>query len=171
MASEFAAGRPISIRLIAVCNSDGVDEERAWIGHYRRLGADLTNSTEGGRGGLNPSEETRRKMSAAQRARPPATPETRALISKRVRESYTEARRRRVAEYSRNRPAEVLARISRASRNRTPEHIKKHAEAMRRKWADPAFKAAMRVKQLARWARKRREHAQDHTILLAGAAH
>lgn len=42
--------------------------EVEWIAHFRRLGHDLTNATEGGEGLHNPSQETRAKIAAAQRS-------------------------------------------------------------------------------------------------------
>lgn len=39
------------------------DRERYWIAHYRRLGSRLTNSTRGGAGVCDPSNEVRKKMS------------------------------------------------------------------------------------------------------------
>lgn len=67
--------------------------EMAWIAHYRAMGCDLVNSTDGGQGGFNPSEETRKKrsesmrgkifsdehrrnLSKAQKNKPPRTDET-----------------------------------------------------------------------------------------------
>lgn len=58
------------------------DAEIRWIAHYRAAGADLTNSTEGGDGICFPSPETRAKMSASARAKPPISADTRAKLSK-----------------------------------------------------------------------------------------
>jgi hypothetical protein len=41
------------------------DRERAWIAAHRAIGCDLTNSTDGGEGIVNPSPEMRRKGSLA----------------------------------------------------------------------------------------------------------
>lgn len=43
--------------------------EMKWISCYRGMGARLTNATDGGEGTLNPSDETRVKMSAAAKGR------------------------------------------------------------------------------------------------------
>lgn len=64
---------------------DWQEAERRWISHYRLLGAKLTNATDGGEGtpGLLPNQETRRKMSAAQKGRkqsPESTAKTRAAL-------------------------------------------------------------------------------------------
>jgi len=55
-----------TISLIEEINdSYGSEREIYWIRYYKELGFDLTNSTDGGEGMLNPSEETRKKLSKA----------------------------------------------------------------------------------------------------------
>ena len=56
--------RPL-IRIIdtSECREDAFLSERYWISRYKFQGYDLTNGTEGGDGNINPSKETRLKMS------------------------------------------------------------------------------------------------------------
>ena len=55
-----------AIKILEICESD-LDSEReiAYIAFFRKNGANLTNLTDGGEGLLNPSNETRAKMSAS----------------------------------------------------------------------------------------------------------
>ena len=55
--------RPGLVILEKVDDADWQEAERRWIKHFQEQGADLTNSTDGGDGLDNPSEETRKKMS------------------------------------------------------------------------------------------------------------
>jgi hypothetical protein len=57
------------------------DAEIRWIAYYKATGANLTNSTEGGDGIASPSPETRAKMSASAKKKPPISAETRARLS------------------------------------------------------------------------------------------
>lgn len=70
---------------------DGPDwgaRERAWIVRLRGQGYDLVNANEGGRGGLNPSAETRQKMSDARRRYyQGVSPAVRQAIGERLRSS------------------------------------------------------------------------------------
>ena len=127
---ERREGRAIGISTIAICDGDGGEEERNWIKYYRDIGCDLVNSSDGGEGLLNPSDETRARMSESQRNRSPISAETRAKMSSSAKASYTPERRARVAELSRNRPPETLARIAAASRNKSPETKAKHRKKM-----------------------------------------
>jgi len=58
-------GMKPEIRLIqSHCTEESaMDFERSWIKNLRSFGCDLTNSSDGGRGLLNPSKETRKKIS------------------------------------------------------------------------------------------------------------
>lgn len=63
------------------------DKEVYWIAHYRSLGFDLTNSSDGGFGILNPTQDVRRRISEAQKKRfESMTSEERAAIVKRMRD-------------------------------------------------------------------------------------
>jgi len=52
--------------LATVDDSLRVEAEKGWIAFFRKIGADLVNATDGGEGLLNPSKETRIKLSRAQ---------------------------------------------------------------------------------------------------------
>lgn len=58
------AGRTVEIELLdtASASSDALWLERLWIAVYRACGVPLVNAIDGGRGCLNPTRETRRKM-------------------------------------------------------------------------------------------------------------
>lgn len=69
-------------RVIETVRGDGNKQERYWIAKYKNEGARLTNSTDGGEGILNPSAETRRKLSIAGKWKhPKLSLETRKRIS------------------------------------------------------------------------------------------
>jgi len=52
-----------TIDLIQEVSGDGGKEEISYISAFRRQGIDLTNGTDGGDGNINPTAETRKKMS------------------------------------------------------------------------------------------------------------
>lgn len=54
--------------------------ERFWIAYFRYVGCDLTNSNDGGNGGLNPSPETREKQRLSHLGKTPS-PATRAKVA------------------------------------------------------------------------------------------
>jgi hypothetical protein len=70
-----------SISILETGHGDGWQEaEKKWISHFRALGANLANGTDGGEGMENPSPETKEKMSAWQRGRK-FSPETLSRMS------------------------------------------------------------------------------------------
>lgn len=78
------AGLEYQIRILAHCDLGDLDAaEQYCIAYFKHQGAALLNRSNGGAGplGMKHSRETLEKMSASQRARPPATPETRNKIS------------------------------------------------------------------------------------------
>lgn len=59
-------GAPPVLRILAVVRFEEWQmHERAWIARMRAAGCSLTNSTDGGRGPLHPSPETRQRMRSA----------------------------------------------------------------------------------------------------------
>lgn len=60
--------RPELLILEEVGNEQWQDAESKWIAHYRLVGADLCNHTDGGEGLRNPSAETRAKLSELRRS-------------------------------------------------------------------------------------------------------
>jgi hypothetical protein len=53
---------PVIELLEVVEDSQRIDSEQAWILGFRQIGANLVNSTDGGEGIINPSQETRIKL-------------------------------------------------------------------------------------------------------------
>lgn len=115
-----------------VDESRWAEAERNWIGFYRASGGILCNHTDGGEGasGLFPSDETRLKLSEANRKRY-SDPEAREKLSevKRGRKHTPEAREK-ISDSTRKRleDPDVRARMS---------------EACRKRWADPAERAKL----------------------------
>lgn len=60
---------PLVLLIEEVCNENWQEREMFWISHYRGLGFDLTNSTDGGYGLKGASLATREKLSAIQSKR------------------------------------------------------------------------------------------------------
>jgi hypothetical protein len=130
----------IDLEPLQVIVETGIGEwaeaERRWIRYYRRIGADLTNHTDGGGGvpGMKHSPETieklrRREVSAETRARMSAaakarsTPEYRAhLAALRTGTHPSSETRAKLAAAHRGRPksAEHRARLSAANKGQVP---------------------------------------------------
>jgi len=115
-----------TLRILEVARFDNWQErERHWIAHFEALGAVLTNSTKGGAGPLEPSEETRRKMSA-----------------RRLGIKLSAETRRRMSESRTGKPSpkskEAIANIAKFNESRrgvplTHDHKAKLAEANRQR--------------------------------------
>jgi hypothetical protein len=109
------------VEILEADPADLAAAEQFWIAYFRFVGCNLTNHTAGGEGvsGWSPSEETRRKISAARKGRPgqPHTEEHKqrmsALLSGRVRGPMG---------------AEFSAKMSRALKGRPKSRA--HAEAI-----------------------------------------
>ena len=145
--SLLAAGlRPEIVVLEEVTNAESLPElEKLAISHYRAMGFDLVNGTEGGEGclGRRLSVEAKRKIAEAQRGRV-RTPEellrvsagqkNRASFSAEHRAHLGEAQqRRRAAETAEDRRG-MIAGIAASNRARvwTDESRKRLSEAMKR---------------------------------------
>jgi hypothetical protein len=61
----FSIGLKPEIRFVAKVDGEGDEAEMFYIAYFKMLGARLTNSTDGGEGLSNPSEEVRRKIGLA----------------------------------------------------------------------------------------------------------
>ena len=106
------------------------DAERKWIAHYRELGVNLTNMTDGGDGtpGYIPNEVTRQKMSIAHTGRkqtPESTAKTKAALLGRKKspehiQKMSENRKGKIPWAATNAAAEKI----RGSKQ-SPEHIEK----------------------------------------------
>lgn len=105
------------IKLVEIV-SEGIwqERERFWISHFRSIGCDLTNSCDGGIGTINPSKETREKMSAANRGR---------ILSDKTREKISAAGRGRVHSH------ETKEKMTAAWRRnkRAQEHLQRLSSA------------------------------------------
>jgi hypothetical protein len=123
-----------------------------WIAHYRAAGAHLLNCTRGGDGLVNPSPETRQKMSEARRrnvasgdprmrAGPPSgralSPEHRAKVSAALKgKPKTEAHRRNAAAALNALRASGQYRAAKGDAN----GLRKHPEAVLRGASNPQAK-------------------------------
>lgn len=85
-------GLDYNVQIIEVCISDEqvLEREIFWIKHYRDLGTNLTNLTDGGEGnsGWNPSEENRQNMSEAAKLKHEQNPELRIQIAEKQRKQH-----------------------------------------------------------------------------------
>lgn len=137
---------------------DFTSAERAWISHFREMGCNLTNGTDGGEGmlGFRPSAETKEKIASALRGRPGNKG---AVIEEWHKARVAEANRKRV--WTAEQKAALSAR--RKGRSTSEEHRKHLSEALKGRKAG-AF---------VPWSAKRRQRfeekraAQTRTLQLA----
>jgi len=148
-----AEGRRIEWRVLESCSDwpTTLEAEVRIIQEMRAAGARLTNVTDGGQGGFNPSPEVRAKRAAGIRAAL-ATPESKAKRSASARAAWARPgeRERRVG-------------IERLALSRPEVRARKSASA--KKWtSEPEARARLSEQQRAAWARpegaKRREAAK-----------
>ena len=135
--------RPI-IRLVQYVGVDWPDAERYWIKFCKDAGCRLTNGTAGGDGALDPSPETRARISAAVRNR---SPEVRAKIA--------------AANRGRKNSAETIAKMRTAASNRSPEYRAKIGNANRRRTPE--------VREKLRTAHRGRPKSTEHRAKLSAA--
>lgn len=137
-----------------ISRGDLDEAEREWIAYGREQGWRLTNGTDGGDGGLGryPTEETRKKMSAAGAGRPKSAAHRAAISSarkgyKRTQESIAKqmaTRKERSGTYAKP----------------TPEAIASRAAGIRRRHAeDPGYRE--RVQAGIRRGRALREQVSE----------
>lgn len=107
-----------SLLILETNSGDWASAERRWIAHYRAMGADLTNSTDGGEGvvGLVFSSASRAKMAAAKRGR---------------KHTAEHVEKVAMALRGRSRPPEAMraAQMARLGSKHTPDTIEKIREA------------------------------------------
>ena len=98
------------------------EDEIRIIEEHKAAGARLTNATGGGGGLKNATPETRAKLSAAARDRPPISDETRAKMSAagRDRAPISNKTRAKIRAAGRNISNETRAKLSAAGRARPP---------------------------------------------------
>ena len=95
---------------------DWRERESFWIEAFRNAGYDLVNSTDGGEGVENPSDEVRHKMSVARKGTK-ISEETRRKMSQSHKTSYRAIEQRRIMN------------LANKGKKKTPEHIRKVIEA------------------------------------------
>lgn len=142
--SLLADGIVPGVRLLAeVPSSDWQKHEQTFITLHRDT---LTNSTDGGEGLENPSEETRRKMSVANTGR-----------------VESEETRRRKSEIARNRKwsEETKRKMSESKKreNLSEETRRKRSEGNRRRKLSPETRAKIAASKRAYHERKQAERA------------
>lgn len=133
--------RPAVLILEKVAEGHWEDRERYWIDFHRRSGANLTNTTDGGEGLNNPSEEVRRKIGTSKRGNKNCvgrviSEETRQLMSGKAK--------------GRQHTNEARAKMSTAQtgRKHTEETKKKMSAARKGKAQSPAQIKASRLARI-----------------------
>ena len=126
--------KPEMICLQAVSLKDWEGAEKYWIHYYKEQGVRLTNSKDGGDGGANPCEASRRRMACAAANRWES-------MSEEDRRSFTKSRAE--ACLGKVISPEVRAKISAAQKGRTtPTHqVRKLSEAHKRFWQSQPIEA------------------------------
>lgn len=121
--------RPI-IEVIEFGDSDWREAEKRWIAHYRNIGADLTNMTDGGDGtpGCYPDESTRQKMSVARTGRkqtPESIAKTQMAMTGRKKSKEHIQKMSDVRKGIVPVAATTAAAIANRGRRQSPEHVAK----------------------------------------------
>lgn len=152
--------------------------ERAWIREYRRRGARLVNSTDGGEGvsgfrrrpesnelnriaqtGRKPSEETRAKMSAARSGKPRSEATRAKMAGILAARNASHEQRAATSAYHRGRPktAEQREKIRKAliGRPRPRDVVEKSAAAIRGRKHTPEAREKMSRAVRAAWKRRK----------------
>jgi hypothetical protein len=128
--SVCESGYEVRIGLLksnAIWNAD----EMAMIKKYRALGYRLTNSTDGGDGIMNPSAETRLKMSVSGKKK---------IFSDEHRVNLSKSHKRE------NLSQETLKKMSEGSKRRAPASLdtrRKRSENAKRQWRNSEFRTKM----------------------------
>lgn len=185
----IGSGSKPTVEVLETGNGDWQSAERRWIAYYRSVGADLTNSTDGGEGVPGASENTRKKMREAgirrnaaktaeelkqwsqtiHAARGPVSEETKAKISR--------------ANGGRTHTDEAKARISAARKAATTEETRQKLREARLRQAPMSEESkARRAEKLKDWkmpeegkakisrANKGRKHSEDARAKMKDAA-
>lgn len=104
------------LQILEVCAvSRWQKRERYWIAFFRRAGADLVNSTAGGRGPLAPTAVTRAKMRAAairRGAHPGAAAKISATLRGRPKPPRTRQHNEKIAAAMRGRPQTIEQKMA-----------------------------------------------------------
>ncbi len=110
--------KPVIESIELVSDETWAEREIYWIQYYKDLGAKLVNSNDGGKGGHNPSAETRAKLSVVQRN---MSAETRAKIgAARLGKKHTaeSIAKMSAAKTGKKRSAETKAKIGAAHKGK-----------------------------------------------------
>lgn len=166
------AGFTVQVRIVVngLTEKAAFDAERELIANWRSLGAKLVNLTSGGQGlsGFRLSEETKKKLSDANKGKPSVfkgrkhKPETIATISRKVKErgpqlqlQTPEALAKIVAFHTgRKRSAETCAKISESLKSK-PNWAKGKPSKIRGIARSPEVKEKMRLASFKRWEKRR----------------
>lgn len=128
-----------------------------WYGRRANATGTLTNMCEGGRGayGFRFTKEQRKAHTTAMKAYW-ADPKYKADLAAKISEAYPESRKKRASERAKNRPAEELAKISRASKERMANPSER-ANMFEKSWHNPGCKTKRSAGTKAYWAAMTKE--------------
>jgi hypothetical protein len=180
IASLVRDGVEPEIAVIETCdtNETANERERFWIGHFRSIGVDLTNTTDGGDGqspGYQWPETARKKLSERTKGRK-ASPQHRANLIAAFNREDVRARRREIArtknlaanfgsQKGRKMPAEAKAKLA---AKWTPERKAAHAEQQRQKPVTAEWRTQLAAALRARWDKHRANKDAGNPRLAVG---
>ena len=159
----IGSGGSIGIQEVDRCQeSEWQSKEREWISYYREAGYDLVNSTDGGRGVLNPSGAVRDKisksMSIAKRGNTnrlgtKTSPDgvenmRRAQKERGALPEVREANRQKALRTSRDNAIRAWAK-------RSPEKRREIADKVKKTWTDPELRKNAIANMKSAGSRKR----------------
>ena len=152
--SLLALGLAPELIVLERGNADWQAAERKWISHYRKIGARLTNMTDGGDGtpGCIPSNSTRHKMSAAQTGR---------------KQSAESTARTRAALLGRKQTPEHIAALAAARKGKVPIHATIAAAKRNLGTAQSAEHIAKRISPLIGRIRPNMRRLTNEQVLFA----
>lgn len=135
--SLLATGRkPLILLVETVTSENWKDRERFWIDHFRKTKCKLTNSCDGGEGTLNPSDDVREKIAAAQRGKKISEHHRLRIKAAQTGRIVTDETRSRMRAAQINRPSRSHSREARAKialgqlgKKKTAEHRQKISAA------------------------------------------
>lgn len=124
MRKHIADGEEVAVTVLEqdLTNEEALDKEQFYILKFKAQGHCLLNATDGGRGLLNPTQETRAKISKAHKGKP-----------------KSEEQRKIMAAHARNHSPEARKKMSEANKGRkvSQETRKKMSEARKGKKPHP----------------------------------